>query len=407
MAIVAEQLVIGSDQRAYRLTSIDMLRGLVVVVMALDHVRDYLSVYHQEPTDDPNVSLSLFATRWITHFCAPVFVFLAGTSAGLMASRRNPRAMGAFLLKRGVWLIFVDAFVISTAWTFSPFGMEYPDDPTWNGKTLVVMAVIWAIGASMVALAGLQLLGRRTCFLIGAAIVLAHNLLDPFWPAGSEGDWAIWVALHSQMGKVVGPFGVWFVYPLLPWIGVMLLGYGSAGIFQSPPAQRDARLLTFGLVLTAAFVMLRALDVYGDPHGWQVQARGITRTIMSFLNTTKYPPSLQYLLMTLGPAAIVCAYADRIHGAVKDALVMFGRVPFAFYVAHVYLIHALSVVLGVSLGYTASQFLTWFPYFPQGYGVSLPGVYIAWFLVIAMLYPFCRWVAAVKARRTDWWLSYL
>jgi uncharacterized membrane protein len=407
MALVAERPVVGSDQRAYRLTSIDMLRGLVIVIMALDHVRDYVSISHQDPMDDPNTSLALFATRWITHFCAPVFVFLAGTSAGLMASRKSPPAMGAFLLKRGVWLIFIDAFVISTAWTFSPFGIEYPDDPAWNGETLVAMAVIWAIGASMVILAGLQFFGRRTCLLIGAAIVLGHNLLDPIWPAGGEGDWPLWVALHSQMGKVIGPFGVWFVYPLLPWIGVMLLGYGTVGIFQSPPAQRNATLLRVGLALTAAFAVLRALDLYGDPHGWQVQARGITATIMSFLNATKYPPSLQYLLMTLGPAAILCAFADRMHGAIKDALVMFGRVPFAFYVSHVYLIHALSLVLGVSLGFTASQFLTWFPYFPERYGVSLPGVYLGWLLVIAMLYPFCRWVAAVKARRTDWWLSYV
>jgi len=268
------------------------------------------------------------------------------------------------------------------------------------------MQVIWAIGASMVVLAGLQFFGQRTCLLIGAAIVLGHNLLDPIWPAGGMGG-PLWVALHSRMSKVVPPFGVWFAYPLLPWIGVLLLGYGTVGIFQLPPAQRASRLLRAGLVLTVAFVVLRALDVYGDPHGWQVQTRGITATIMSFLNTTKYPPSLQFLLMTLGPAAILCAFADRIHGAVKDALVMFGRVPFAFYVAHLYLIHALAVVLGISQGFAASQFLTYSPFFPKAYGVSLPGVYLAWFLVIAMLYPFCRWVAAVKARRTDWWLSYV
>jgi uncharacterized membrane protein len=405
MTLVAERPVVASDQRAYRLTSIDMLRGLVIVIMALDHVRDYLgSSALQNPMHDLNGSPALFATRWITHFCAPVFVFLAGTSAGLMGSRKSPTALGAFLLRRGVWLIFIEVFVISTAWTFAPLGIEA--EP-FHGHIFIVMQVIWVIGASMVMLAGLQFFGRQTCLLIGAAIVLGHNLLDPIWPAGGGLGWPLWVALHSEMVKVMGPFGVWFAYPLLPWIGVMLLGYGTVGIFQLPPAQRDATLLRAGLVLTATFVVLRALDVYGDPHGWQVQARGITATIMSFLNTTKYPPSLQYLLMTLGPAAMLCAFAARMHGAVKDALVMFGRVPFAFYVAHLYLIHTLSVVLGTSQGFAASQFLTYCPFFPKGYGVSLPGVYLGWILVIAMLYPFCRWVAAVKARRTDWWLSYL
>ena len=404
MTLVAEQPAVVFDRRAYRLTSIDMLRGLVIVVMALDHVRDYLSAYHQNPTDDPNVSLSLFATRWITHFCAPVFVFLAGTSVGLMADRKTPLELNGFLLKRGLWLILVEVFVISTAWTLAPLGIEAAP---FHGHIFIVMQVIWVIGASMVILAGLQLFGQRTCLFTGAAIVLGHNLLDPIWPAGGGLGWPLWVALHSPMSKVAGPFGVWFAYPLLPWIGVMLLGYGTVGIFRFPPARRNATLLRMGLVLTATFVVLRALDVYGDPHGWQVQARGITATMMSFLNTTKYPPSLQYLLMTLGPAAILCAFADRIHGAVKDALVMFGRVPFAFYVAHLYLIHALAVVLGISQGFAASQFLTYFLFLPKRYGVSLPGVYFAWILVIAMLYPFCRWVAAVKARRTDWWLSYL
>jgi uncharacterized membrane protein len=415
MMLAAGQPEVVLDQRAYRLTSIDMLRGLVIVIMALDHVRDYLLAGSlQNPMDDPNASPALFATRWITHFCAPVFVFLAGTSAGMMAGRKTPAVLGAFLLKRGVWLIFIEVFVISTAWTFSPLGIEGP----LHGNILVVMQVIWAIGAGMVVLAGMQFLGPRAGLLIGAVIVLGHNLLDPIWPAGGRlldptsraggglGS-PLWVALHSQVTEIVGPFTFRFAYPLLPWIGVMLLGYGAAGTFQSSPGQRDSRLLKAGLALTFAFVVLRALDVYGDPHGWQVQSRGIIATVMSFLNTTKYPPSLQFLLMTLGPAAVLCAFADRWHGAVKDALVMYGRVPFAFYVAHLYLVHGLSVLLGVSQGFAASQFFTHFRFFPKGYGVALPGVYVGWFLVVAMLYPFCRWIAAVKARRKDWWLSYL
>jgi uncharacterized membrane protein len=404
MALVTERPVVGSDQRAYRLTSIDMLRGLVIVIMALDHVRDYLGGATLDPTSDPNVGLALFTTRWITHFCAPVFVFLAGTSAGLMAGRRSPAELGTFLLKRGVWLILIEACVVSTGWTFAPLGIDH--EPLY-GRILIIMQVIWAIGASMVVLAGLQFLGRRSCLVIGAAIVLGHNLLDPIWPAGDGLRWPFWAALHSVMSQDVGSFRFWFLYPLLPWIGVMLLGYGTAGIFQSPPAQRDSWLLKAGLALTVAFVAVRALDVYGDPHIWHVQSRGMIATAMSFLNTSKYPPSLQFLLMTLGPAAVLCSFADRWHGTVKDALVMFGRVPFAFYVAHVYLIHALSVVVGLFEGFAASQFFTFVSFFPKGYGVALPGVYLGWFVVVAMLYPFCRWVAAVKARRTDWWLSYV
>jgi uncharacterized membrane protein len=394
----------SADRRAYRLTSIDLLRGLVIVIMALDHVRDFFifgSV--QDPLTDPHVDPAVFATRWITHFCAPVFVFLAGTSAGLMAARKTPAALGAFLFKRGLWLLLVEGLVISTAFTFAPGGIAQVG---W--RTLVILQVIWAIGASMVVLAGAQTLGRRACLAIGAAIVLGHNLLDPIWPVTSlfVGSPPLWAGLHSQMSYAVGPLEFAFGYPLLPWIGVMLLGYGCAGVFSLPPERRDARLMQIGLAVTAGFLIVRALDVYGDPHGWHRQT-GTVATLMSFLNTSKYPPSLQFLLMTLGPAAVLCAIADRLHGAVKDALVMFGRVPFAFYVVHFYLIHTLSVLLGVYQGFAAGQMFTLFAFYPKGYGLGLGGVYLVWLIVIALMYPFCRWAAAVKARRSDWWLSYL
>jgi uncharacterized membrane protein len=382
-----------------------MLRGLVIVIMALDHVRDFVMVGGvQDPMSDPNIGPGLFFTRWITHFCAPVFVLLAGTSAGLMAARKTPAALAGFLAKRGLWILFIEVTVLSTALTFSPLGLAPLD-----GRILVVLQVLWAIGASMIVLAGAQFLGRQVCLLIGIGIVLGHNLLDSFWPpnhlfgTGSP----VWVSLHAQMSSIIGPFQFVFAYPLLPWIGVMLLGFGAAGLFEQAPEKRNSQLVRIGLALTAAFVMLRALDRYGDPHEWHRQTAGSLATIMSFLNTTKYPPSLQFLLMTLGPAAIVCAYADRFHGWFKDTLVMFGRVPFAFYIAHFYLAHALAVVIGIYQGYTASQMMTLFAFNPKGFGLGLPGVYGVWLLVVALLYPFCRWVAAVKARRTDWWLSYL
>jgi uncharacterized membrane protein len=394
-----------ADHRGYRLSAIDMVRGLVIVIMAIDHVRDFCMVSGElDPMANPNIAVGLFATRWITHFCAPVFVLLAGTSAGLMAARKSHAELARFLVTRGVWLIFVEVFVVSTSVTFSPGGIA-----EIGGLVLATLQVIWAIGASMIVLAGLQWIGRRACIAVGVAILLGHNLLDASWPASSLFDqqWPLWVALHAQMAHHVGPFLFIFIYPLLPWVGVMLFGFGIAGIFELPQRRRNAILLRTGMALTAAFVLLRAFDRYGDPNPWQIQTAGMMATVIDFLNTTKYPPSLAFLLMTLGPAAILCALADRMTGTLKDVLVMFGRVPFAFYVTHVILIHALSVLLGLVQGFNVRQLMTVFFFYPKGYGVGLPGLYAIWLLVVTMLYPFCRWVAAVKSRRRDWWLSYV
>ena len=393
------------DHRAYRLEAIDLLRGLVILIMAIDHVRDFfLFGTEQDPMANPNITAGLFATRWITHFCAPVFVLLAGVSAGMMAARKSRGELAQFLLMRGLWLIFAEIFIVSTMVTFSPGGIA-----EIGGLVFVSMQVIWAIGASMVVLSGLQYLGRRACFALGVAILAGHNLLDPIWPASklSDQQWPVWVALHSQMTLHLGPFLLRFTYPLLAWIGVMSLGFGISGVFEQAPVRRDAILRRAGMVLTGGFLLLRWSGVYGDPNPWQMQPAGIAATLMDFLNTTKYPPSLDYLLMTLGPAAIFCSFAGRMTGAIKDALVMFGRVPFAFYVAHFFIIHLLSVFLGVIQGFTVRQMMTAYRFYPKGYGVGLPLVYAVWVLVVFLLYPFCRWVAGVKARRRDWWLSYV
>ena len=394
------------DQRAYRLSSIDMVRGLVIVIMAIDHVRDFfMAAAEQDPMANPNVTVGLFATRWITHFCAPVFVWLAGTSAGLVAGRRSRGQLARFLFTRGAWLIFIECAVVSTSASFAPGGI-----PEAGGAIVTVMQVIWVIGASMIVLAALQWLGKPICLVLGATLLLSHNLLDISWPVTAgplDERWPLWVALHAQMARRAGPFLFAFIYPVLPWTGVMLAGFGSSTVFELPPALRNRRLLTIGLALTAAFVLLRALDVYGDPNPWQAQPGGTTATVIDFLNTTKYPPSLDFLLMTLGPAAVLCAVADRFAGRFKEVLIVFGRVPFAFYVTHVLLIHTLSVVLGVIQGFRVRQMLTLFFFYPRGYGVGLPSVYTVWLLVIVLLYPFCKWVSEVKARRRDWWLSYL
>lgn len=393
------------SQRAYRLEAIDMVRGLVILIMAIDHVRDnFLFGTEQDPMANPNITAGIFATRWITHFCAPVFVLLAGVSAGLMGARKSQSELARFLFTRGVWLILVEVLIVSTSASFSPFGTAAA-----GGLVIISMQVIWAIGASMVILSGLQWLGRRTCFAIGVAIVAGHNLLDPIWPASKIVDqhWPLWVALHSQMAVHVGPFLFRFVYPLFPWLGVMTLGFGVSGVFEQLPARRNTILFLSGVGLTAGFLLIRALGIYGDSNPWQMQPAGAGATVMDFLNVTKYPPSLLYLLMTLGPAAILCSFADRITGRIKEILVMFGRVPFAFYVAHFFLIHILSVCLGVIQGYTVQQMMTPYRFYPKGYGIELPAVYAVWALVVLLLYPLCRWVASVKARRRDWWLSFV
>ncbi len=393
------------DRRAYRMTSIDVLRGLVIVVMALDHVRDYVMTGStQDPTSDPTIGPLLFATRWITHLCAPTFVFLSGVSAGLMAQRKSSSSLARFLLLRGLWLIALEVLVISTAASFSPIGIA-----ELGGRTYVGLQVIWAIGASMVVLAGAQYLGSRACLAVGAAIMLGHNLLDAVWPvaAATGTPMPVWVVLHARQVYELGPLSIYFSYPLLPWIGVMLVGYGSVGLFQGPANLRDKRLMRIGIGLLLAFVVARAVDIYGDPRHWHFFPGNIAATVMSFLATTKYPPSLLYLLMTLGCAAMVYGYAEHLRGGIRSALLTFGRAPLAFYVAHLYLIHTLATLLGVAQGFAAHQFLTQWRYFPRGYGVNLGGVYLIWIAVVAILYPACRWVASLKARRTDWWLSYV
>jgi uncharacterized membrane protein len=213
--------------------------------------------------------------------------------------------------------------------------------------------------------------------------------------------------LHSRQVYEFDSYRVFFSYPLLPWIGVMLAGYGAAGLFELPEKSRRAWLLRIGIVMVIAFILIRAVNVYGDPRTWTIDPSSTAATVMSFLNTTKYPPSLLYILMTLGPAAIACAFIDRLHGPIRTVLSTFGRAPLAFYIAHLYLIHAVAILLGVLQGFAAPQFLTHYRFFPEGFGVGLAGVYLTWVAVVGVLYPLCRWVAALKARRQDWWLSYV
>ncbi len=404
-SFVVEEKAQTTDNRSYRLSNIDMLRGIVIIIMALDHVRDFFLVGGVEfPLADPDVSAGLYFTRWITHFCAPVFIFLAGTSVGLMSSRKSTWDIGSFVFKRGLWLIIVEVAIISTAWTFAPLG-----EPGMGGASLIILQVIWALGVSMIILAGAQFIGPRFCLIIGAVILLGHNLFDVILPATTSlgGNGIFWTLLYSPGALVLGPFYIEVVYPLLPCIGLMLLGYGTAFIFQKPALERDKFLIKTGVALVAAFIVIRFSGFYGDPNPWQTQTSGALATFFDFMNVSKYPASLLYLMATLGPMAIICALSSKLHGWLKDTLIMFGRVPFAFYVAHFYLIHLLSILLGMAQGFQAHEFMHIFIFYPQGYGTDLTGVYLVWLGVIAILYPFCKWVEKVKRTRTDWWLSYL
>lgn len=376
----------------------DILRGLVIALMALDHVRDFFHVQalQFDPLDVEQSYPVLFATRWVTHFCAPVFVFLSGVSAYLQRTdgRWRPR-VSRRLLTRGLWLVFLELTLVGFAWNF--------------GFDFLFLQVIWAIGWSMVVLAAIVWLPTPAVLAIGLAIVAGHNLLDPLQPDQFGMLAPVWSALHEGGPILIdGRLAGFFAYPLLAWIGVMALGYGVGPVFRLEPAARRRALSALGAGAVALFVLLRVLDGYGDPNTWGVQAT-FARTAMDFLSTTKYPPSLQFLCMTLGPALLLLPLLERLRGGAAEPWITFGAVPFFFYVLHLFLAHGLSAVLSLAQGYPVWGVGDLFRGAEglQGFGMSLLATYGAWLFVLALLYPPCRWFAGLKRRRRDWWLSYL
>ena len=394
-----------------RVDSIDLLRGLVMVVMMLDHVRDYFhyGTYVFDPTDLTKTSVALFFTRWITHYCAPVFFFLAGTGAYLRRARGATRSeISWFLASRGLWLIVLELTVIRVLIT----GDVFPNG-TYVGQT------IWALGWSMIALSVLVYLPLGAVATIGAVMVLIHNAFDglkiptcaPGTPQCGAGDLVAHV-LHVQGLIQLSPKGVVLLalYPLIPWIGVMALGYVFGRLYTMDAVVRRRILLRLGLGLTTLFVVLRATNLYGDPTRWSAQPRpGFTA--LSFLNVTKYPPSLLYLCMTIGPAILLLAFTEREHrAAIGRALVTYGRVPMLFYVLQWVWAHGLAFPAFALAGKPTSALFIFHPNPPEVLaraGFSLPVVYAVWIAGVLALYPICRWYAAVKRRRNDWWLGYL
>jgi len=389
----------------HRIESIDFMRGLVMIIMALDHVRMYfgLGTWYSEPTNLATTTPLLFFTRWITHFCAPMFVFLAGTSAFLYGMKKaNIKETAKYLLTRGLWLIFVELVIVNFAWTF---------DITYSFR---ILQVIWAIGISLVVLSALVFLSKKLIFIIGIVLVFGHNLLDSVGFQGSSALNIIWYALHQP--KVVfidSTHEINFVYPVLPWIGLMALGYVFGSFYQKevPAEQRRRQLFMIGISATLLFILLRGFNLYGEPHHWFAQ-ESFVFSLMSFLNTTKYPPSLHFLLMTIGPALIFLSRTENIGNQLTKPVIVFGRVPFFFYVLHLYVIHSLAVLFLVYKGRDWHEYILSAREIMSGrlsdFGLSLEVVYLIWILIILLLYPLCRWYQKYRQNNpSKWWLSYL
>jgi uncharacterized membrane protein len=382
-----------------RLESVDRLRGLVMVLMALDHTRGYFSNPFPDPTDLEHTSVALFLTRWISHLCAPTFVLLAGTGAYLAARRGMAKpALAWFLLTRGLWLVLLELTLVKVSWTFTL------DVHNYNA------GVLWAIGWSMVVLAGLVFLPTGIVTALGVILIAGHNLLDPVRAADLGPFSDLWEILHRKemyrkeplefFGGAVR-FGT--QYPLIPWVGVMAAGYGLGALLCRPTAVRRAGLLGIGAVLCLGFLVPRAANGYGDPDPWS-ERPDPWFTMLSFLNCHKYPPSLLFLLMTLGPALLLLAWFERAPHLPDRLLLVFGRVPLFFYVIHIPLVHALARVAALAR-YGPAVFAA--EQLPPDYGYRLPVVYGVWLAVVLALYPLCRWFAGVKRRHRAAWLSYL
>jgi uncharacterized membrane protein len=372
-----------------RLAAIDAVRGLAIMLMVLDHTRDFFS-NAPSPTDLTRTYPALFFTRWVTHFCAPTFLFLAGTSAFFVGKRSTRAALQRYLLSRGAWLVLLEFTLVNFLWHFN---LRY--------SMGLVLQVIWAIGVSMCVLAGLVMLPRRILLGVSLVGIAGHNLLDTLRPE-HFGAWGVlWKVLHVQ-----GPMPVGFVhYPLIPWVFVMALGFCAGELYELGQAQRQRMLWIAGGAACATFLALRTLNVYGDPKPWATQAT-TTLSVLSFFNVSKYPPSLDYLLIMLGLACLLLAWCERVPRAALGLLLSLGRVPLFAYVLHLALVHLFAGLLALAMGLGTGVLTQFFLGFPKGWGVGLAGVYCAWLLVLALLVPACRWFGAYKRNHQAAWLSY-
>lgn len=398
----------AAASQSNRIASVDVLRGLAMVIMALDHTRDFFTSVRFSPDDMAHTNLPLFFTRFITHYCAPIFCFLAGTGAFLSTRRgKSIQQVSYFFLTRGLWLVFIELTIVDFAWGFVPW---------------VQGGVIWGLGWSMVAMALIVRLPMRWIATLGVGMVATHNLLDHINPASFGRFYWCWILLHSP-GRIAlnnnSTFSVRYV--LIPWVGVMAAGFAFGALLLR--GDRRKTILTLGSSLVALFLLLRAVNHYGNgtaalPFGypraagpWNVHST-LSHTIISFFNTLKYPPSLDYLLMTLGPALVLLGLLEGVKAerGISRVLLVFGRVPMFYYVLHLYLIHLLTIIVSFACHQPMlhGSVIADFAQKPAGYGHGLPFVYAMWILAVMMLYFPCRWFMGFRARHRDWaWLSYL
>lgn len=372
-----------------------------MIIMALDHVRDYFhaDAYLFDPMDLSQTTPALFFTRFITHFCAPIFVFLAGTSAYLVGKKRGRKALSIWLLKRGFWLIILELTVVKFGWLFQLTPNSY------------LLQVIWVLGVSMLFLSGFIHLPRKLMLIISLAVIFGHNAFDSWDALYANSNW--YAIFHIQKPIFIGSFSFFVAYPLIPWIFVMPLGYHLGGLYRPEfdPAVRIKILKYVGIQLIVLYFLLRFLNIYGDPNLWTSDA-SLAESILSFFKVNKYPPSLQFLLITLGPALLFLSYAEKWQGKLYAPLVVIGRVPMFFYILHIYVIHALALIAAelTGIGYESMLIDLWVTMQPelQGYGFNLWVIYIIWITLSIALYPLCKAYWHYKVNNRDkWWLSYL
>ena len=390
--------------KSSRIESIDLLRGIVMIVMALDHVRHVFhhEAYSYDPLDLTRTSVPIFFTRWITHYCAPIFVFLAGISAYLYGVNKTRAELANYLFKRGLWLVLVEIFIIALGNTFNP---TYP---------IINLQVIWAIGISMIALSAILYLRRELILAISIFLIAGHNLLDNVHLPGPGLTSFIWSVLHDPADFVFGRFLIVVKYPVLPWIGILSIGYYLGYLFSShyDPEKRMKVLILLGFISMELFFLLRTVNNFGDSGHWSNQASAVY-SLLSYLNVTKYPPSLLYTLLTIGPAMIFLALADKPLNSFTKRIVVFGRVPFFYYVVHLYMIHLLAMFTAILSGFGwKSMILTnKINLVPglRGFGFNLLTVYLVWIMLIIIMYPLCKWYGRYKRNNMSGqnWLSYV
>ena len=393
------------DTLKKRILSIDILRGIIMALMALDHTRDFFHIdaVTQSPTNLETTYPLLFFTRWITHFCAPTFVFLSGISIYLQSLRKSRKELAIFLLTRGLWLVLMELTIVNNGWSFNPF------------FNFFFLQVIWAIGWSMVILSAVVLCPYWVAVAAGISITLLHNLTDYYTYPDPEVHTAFNFLIMTDFSTYnIGPAKLIAGYAILPWTGIMLLGYGIGKWFNTErfsPELREKKLASAGMLLITFFILLRLNNGYGDPAPWSVQKEWVY-TLLSIGNVTKYPPSLMYACMTLGPALLALAALENVQlkGFTK-IMNTFGRVPFFYYIIHIYVIHLLCVALYFIQGFTVGQLFILpqnFGFRPnENFGFELGYVYLTWILVLVICYFPSRWYDRYKSTHKKWWLSYL